>query len=905
MNTAEVDIDRVVDYKSEYQGYIKKAKITGDQLIGLCPFHDDRNNSFSVNLKTGQWHCFSEDIGGNFTQFYADINGIDTKEAYKQILEKYGISQEEKKEEADLKKNYTLTQYAFEKKLPEDWLKENCMLSTIKGRDGVTYMKIPYFDPDGKEATFRKRFANKDFRWKYGSSGKIGLYGEWKLPAIRQVGYAAMVEGESDSQSMWYMGVSTLGVPGASMFKPHQAALLQDLKLYIHQEPDKGGETFLRKIIEGLREGGFIGKVYRWSCNQIGCKDPSAVYIKYGKEEAREKIMRLIEAAEEIDLDAPEEIPEAIQGAPVNLRQPEGWLYSEKGISHIDEKKYTPTLVCRTPIILTQRLKSLETGEEKMEIAFKRDGVWHKAIFPRSTIFTARGITVLADLGCTVTSENAKMVVRFLSALEAENIDIINKSDATSTFGWQPGKRFIPGREQGIVLDIDPSQKGMATAYCQVGEEKKWIETMAPHRCRDKFRFILAASFAAPLLRILHQRIFFVYNWGGSKGGKTAALKAALSAWGDPERLMVNFNATQVGLERTASFYCDLPLGIDERQLAGRNQEGLEKTVYMIASGTGKIRGSKGGGLQATHQWRTVALATGEEPMSTETTQTGVSTRVLEIYGGPFENEKDAGRMHQESCMNYGWHGPAFVNRLIGLDERQITDKYEEMLKYVSQIADGKSGSHVSGISAVALADAMIDSWFFQQPVDSNVDNDSKEQRDVDNVLDILPESWERAKQMAATILKEQVNSDVGDVNENALQFVVDWVLQNRLYFGEKAIGTCLGTFSESGNTVYIFPSALNQALTKAGYSPRKTLKYMADRDLIASQERKDHKGKSYQVTKRFDNRLCKFVQFSIGKLSEKEDVIDIDDEEDAANTPPKDNDGFIPVQESFDLPFK
>ena len=905
MNTAEVDIDRVVDYKSEYQGYIKKAKITGDQLIGLCPFHDDRNNSFSVNLKTGQWHCFSEDIGGNFTQFYANINGIDTKEAYKQILEKYGISQEEKKEEADLKKNYTLTQYAFEKKLPEDWLKENCMLSTIKGRDGVTYMKIPYFDPDGKEATFRKRFANKDFRWKYGSSGKIGLYGEWKLPAIRQVGYAAMVEGESDSQSMWYMGVSTLGVPGASMFKPHQAALLQDLKLYIHQEPDKGGETFLRKIIEGLREGGFIGKVYRWSCNQIGCKDPSAVYIKYGKEEAREKIMRLIEAAEEIDLDAPEEIPEAIQGAPVNLRQPEGWLYSEKGISHIDEKKYTPTLVCRTPIILTQRLKSLETGEEKMEIAFKRDGVWHKAIFPRSTIFTARGITVLADLGCTVTSENAKMVVRFLSALEAENIDIINKSDATSTFGWQPGKRFIPGREQGIVLDIDPSQKGMATAYCQVGEEKKWIETMAPHRCRDKFRFILAASFAAPLLRILHQRIFFVYNWGGSKGGKTAALKAALSAWGDPERLMVNFNATQVGLERTASFYCDLPLGIDERQLAGRNQEGLEKTVYMIASGTGKIRGSKGGGLQATHQWRTVALATGEEPMSTETTQTGVSTRVLEIYGGPFENEKDAGRMHQESCMNYGWHGPAFVNRLIGLDERQITDKYEEMLKYVSQIADGKSGSHVSGISAVALADAMIDSWFFQQPVDSNVDNDSKEQRDVDNVLDILPESWERAKQMAATILKEQVNSDVGDVNENALQFVVDWVLQNRLYFGEKAIGTCLGTFSESGNTVYIFPSALNQALTKAGYSPRKTLKYMADRDLIASQERKDHKGKSYQVTKRFDNRLCKFVQFSIGKLSEKEDVIDIDDEEDAANTPPKDNDGFIPVQESFDLPFK
>lgn len=90
MNTADVDIDRLVDYRSEYTQYIKKAKITGDQLIGLCPFHDDKNNSLSVNLKTGQWHCFAEDRGGNFTQFYAEINGLDTKEAYKQIQFKDG-----------------------------------------------------------------------------------------------------------------------------------------------------------------------------------------------------------------------------------------------------------------------------------------------------------------------------------------------------------------------------------------------------------------------------------------------------------------------------------------------------------------------------------------------------------------------------------------------------------------------------------------------------------------------------------------------------------------------------------------------------------------------------------------------------------------------------------------------
>ena len=48
---AEVDLDRLVDYKTEYCSVIKKHKITGDNLTGLCPFHDDRANSFSVDLR--------------------------------------------------------------------------------------------------------------------------------------------------------------------------------------------------------------------------------------------------------------------------------------------------------------------------------------------------------------------------------------------------------------------------------------------------------------------------------------------------------------------------------------------------------------------------------------------------------------------------------------------------------------------------------------------------------------------------------------------------------------------------------------------------------------------------------------------------------------------------------------
>ena len=898
MNAEQLNIDDFVNYETEYRAIIKGAKPSGGNLVGRCPFHDDQKNSFSVNLKTGQWHCFSEDRGGNFIDFWAELNGVDTKEAYKQILEKYGKLEEPKQDKKPKQKykNYSLAEYTFTKHLPEDFLKDTCGITTAKDKDGSQYLKMPYFNEENTTPIFRKRYGDKEFRWSWGSSGKLILYGDWRLPELRKTGWAVLVEGESDTQTLWYLKVPALGVPGASNFNARMVPKLQDLKLYIHQEPDQGGQTFLAKICRILQESEFVGEVYTWSCKQYGVKDPSELYLKEGAEKATEKIQKAIKRAQKIDLDdISSAIPEAIKGAPVNLRQPEGWIYSEKGISHIDEKKAIPTTVCRTPIILTQRLKSMETGEEKIEIAFKRDGQWSRAIYPRSTVFTSRNITALADLGCTITSENAKQVVSFLAALEAENIDIIQKADSTSTFGWQTKGRFLPGHGDDIVLDIEPSLRGWAAAYHAAGTFEGWVDTMQPHRSRDKFRFILAASFAAPLLRILQQRIFFVYNWGGSKGGKTAALKAALSAWGDPERLMVNFNATQVALERMAGFYNDLPLGIDERQLAGQKQENLEKIVYMIASGTGRARGSKGGGLQALNTWRTVALATGEEPLSTDTTQTGVSTRVLEIYGGPFDDEKSASLMHQQAPVNCGWAGPEFITRLLETDERTITDQYEKMVEEIYAAANGTSGAHIAGISAVALADAIIDTWIFRegkaeqngQNCDQEAENCYQNGEKCKKALEIRKESWERAVQMAKAIIQEQLTAGVSDVNENATQFIVDWILSNRAQFGDKAIGTCLGTISHDQNKAYIFPSLLNQALTKAGYSPRKTMKYLADKKIITSTP-KANGGKEYCIRKWFDNRTSRFIEFDLGRFSKPVDPLDEDEAAEAAGVKEK-----------------
>ena len=117
-------------------GVIKKCKISGNRLIGLCPFHNDSNPSFSVDLTTGQWICFTENIKGNYINFYSRYYNITEKEAYKEILKKYN----------KYTNDYTIEDYCLEKRLPIEWLKNHYGIQTSKNYDGRQYVKMPYYN---------------------------------------------------------------------------------------------------------------------------------------------------------------------------------------------------------------------------------------------------------------------------------------------------------------------------------------------------------------------------------------------------------------------------------------------------------------------------------------------------------------------------------------------------------------------------------------------------------------------------------------------------------------------------------------------------------------------------------------------------------------------------------------
>ena len=49
MNAEQLNIDDFVNYETEYRAIIKGAKPSGGNLVGRCPFHDDKKKKKTKN----------------------------------------------------------------------------------------------------------------------------------------------------------------------------------------------------------------------------------------------------------------------------------------------------------------------------------------------------------------------------------------------------------------------------------------------------------------------------------------------------------------------------------------------------------------------------------------------------------------------------------------------------------------------------------------------------------------------------------------------------------------------------------------------------------------------------------------------------------------------------------------
>ena len=74
-------------------------KRSGVRFTGLCPFHDERTPSFSVNAQDKLYHCFGCGVGGDVIKFVEEKEGLAFPDAVEALAERYGVELEREAED--------------------------------------------------------------------------------------------------------------------------------------------------------------------------------------------------------------------------------------------------------------------------------------------------------------------------------------------------------------------------------------------------------------------------------------------------------------------------------------------------------------------------------------------------------------------------------------------------------------------------------------------------------------------------------------------------------------------------------------------------------------------------------------------------------------------------------------
>ncbi len=67
-------------------------KRQGTRWVGLCPFHQEKSPSFSVNAEEGLYYCFGCQKSGDAISFVRDVEHLDFVEAVRRLADRAGVT---------------------------------------------------------------------------------------------------------------------------------------------------------------------------------------------------------------------------------------------------------------------------------------------------------------------------------------------------------------------------------------------------------------------------------------------------------------------------------------------------------------------------------------------------------------------------------------------------------------------------------------------------------------------------------------------------------------------------------------------------------------------------------------------------------------------------------------------
>ena len=527
------------------------------------------------------------------------------------------------------------------------------------------------------------------------------------------------------------------------------------------------------------------------------------------------------------------------------------WLAGENGV-YAQNMSQVEQIACYHPILPIERLKNLETGEEQIKLAFKRNGRWEEIIVPKVMITSASKIVALSGRGVAVTSENAKLLVRYLSDVENRNTGQIAVQYSSSKLGWIK-KEFLP-YDTEITFDGDSRFRQLFESIGEHGNRDKWYEHVKDLRKtgRMETKLMLAASFASVLIHQIGALPFFVDLWGETEGGKTVTLMLAASVWANPAEsaYIGDFKTTDVALEAKANMLNHLPMILDDTSKKNRRiEENFEGVVYDLCSGKGKTRSNRDIGINAENHWNNCILTNGERPLTSYVNQGGAINRILEIECGE-KVYADPQQTADTLKQNYGFAGKDFVEviKAMGADAvREIQKDFQEQL-----FDDEKMQKQSISLSIILTADKIATDTLFKDGQYISIDEAKKVLIDRNELSD----------------------------NERCYRYIMDKVAMNGMRFDDDTNCEKWGIIKD-GYAVF-YTQSLDELCKIGGFSKKAFLSWANKKNLLS------HSNGANTKPTRINGTVCKCVWLKIEEVSEVE----------------TDENGWIKVDEQMKLPF-
>lgn len=410
---------------------------------------------------------------------------------------------------------------------------------------------------------------------------------------------------------------------------------------------------------------------------------------------------------------------------------------------------------CMHPVLPVEILKNVDTGEERVKLAYFKYGEWNQVTVNREVCAdNATIVKVLSKIGVEVTSENAKYLVRYISDCIGMNPAKLAPTRSINRLGWC-GNEFMPYADD-IVYDGDKEYDPIFQNIRESGSYQTWKGHCSVLRQNKIVRLAFAASFGSVLIEPLRILPFVFHIWSGESGTcKTVAIMAAMSIWGNPKMggLVKTMNTTKIGIMRTSAFLYSLPYAGDELQtMKDKWTTNFDQFIYQITEGIDRGRGRASGGVEETKTWHNSYLFTGEEPVTKPNSRAGSKNRVIEIE----VEEKlleDGNNTVSVLTENYGHAGKMLVGYLQNIENGKLQEEYKRYFDAMCEL--DTTEKQAMAMACMLVADRILTDVIFEDETALTV-------KDVAEYL-------RSAKEV--------------DIAERSYQMVLNWIARNPVRF--------------------------------------------------------------------------------------------------------------------------